>query len=77
MKTESLLEKALESGKFVVTAECGPPKGADKEILIKKGKSLLGWIDAVNVTDNQTAIVRMSSVAACCVDCGVARMVSP
>ncbi len=65
MKTESLLEKALESGKFVVTAECGPPKGADTEILIKKGKSLLGWIDAVNVTDNQTAIVRMSSVAAC------------
>ncbi len=65
MKTESLLEKALESGKFVVTAECGPPKGADTEVLIKKGKSLLGWIDAVNVTDNQTAIVRMSSVAAC------------
>ena len=65
MKTESLLEKALESGKFVVTAECGPPKGADTEILIKKGKSLLGWVDSVNVTDNQTAIVRMSSVAAC------------
>jgi methylenetetrahydrofolate reductase (NADH) len=65
LKTESLLEKALESGKFVVTAECGPPKGADTEVLIKKGKSLLGWIDAVNVTDNQTAIVRMSSVAAC------------
>ena len=65
MKTESLLEKALESGKFVVTAECGPPKGADTEILIKKGKSLLGWVDAVNVTDNQTAIVRMSSLAAC------------
>ncbi|MCX5873845.1 MAG: methylenetetrahydrofolate reductase [Deltaproteobacteria bacterium] len=65
MKTESLLEKALESGKFAVTAECGPPKGADTNILIEKGKSLLGWVDAVNVTDNQTAIVRMSSVAAC------------
>jgi len=65
VKTESLFEKALESGKFVVTAECGPPKGSDTDILIKKGKSLLGWVDAVNVTDNQTAIVRMSSVAAC------------
>lgn len=65
MKTESLLEKALESGKFAVTAECGPPKGSDTNILIEKGKSLLGWVDAVNVTDNQTAIVRMSSIAAC------------
>lgn len=65
MKTESLLEKALESGKFVVTAECGPPKGSDTDSLIKKGKVLLGWVDAINVTDNQTAIVRMSSIAAC------------
>ncbi|MFH0957328.1 MAG: methylenetetrahydrofolate reductase, partial [Pseudomonadota bacterium] len=65
MKTESLLEKALAEGRFAVTAECGPPKGSDCDILIKKGKSLLGWVDAVNVTDNQTAIVRMSSLAAC------------
>jgi len=34
VKTESLFEKALESGKFVVTAECGPPKGSDTDILI-------------------------------------------
>ncbi|MGC8657661.1 MAG: methylenetetrahydrofolate reductase [Desulfomonilaceae bacterium] len=67
MKTESLLEKALKSGKFVVTAECGPPKGSDTDILVKKGKSLLGWVDAINVTDNQTAIVRMSSIAACAI----------
>lgn len=67
MKTESLLEKALENGVFAVTAECGPPKGPDAEILIKKGKALLGWVDAVNVTDNQTAIVRMSSLAACAI----------
>lgn len=65
MKTESLLEKAFEKGTFAVTAECGPPKGSDADILIRKGKSLLGWVDAVNVTDNQTAIVRMSSLAAC------------
>ena len=65
MKTESRLEKVLKEGRFAVTAECGPPKGANVEILKEKGKSLLGFIDAVNVTDNQTAIVRMSSVAAC------------
>lgn len=65
MKTESNLEKVLASGRFAVTAECGPPKGSDTAILMEKAKSLLGHIDAVNVTDNQTAIVRMSSIAAC------------
>ncbi len=65
MKTESHLENVLKAGRFAVTAECGPPKGSDVEVLRTKGQSLLGIIDAVNVTDNQTAIVRMSSVAAC------------
>ncbi len=64
MKTESRLEKVLEAGHFAVTAECGPPKGADISVLEKKGQFLLGCVDAVNVTDNQTAIVRMSSTAA-------------
>jgi len=67
VKTESRLEKVLAAGHFAVTAECGPPKGADKAALETKGKSLLGYVDAVNVTDNQTAIVRMSSVAACAI----------
>jgi len=65
VKTESRLEKVLAAGHFAVTAECGPPKGSDLAVLEKKGKALLGYIDSVNVTDNQTAIVRMSSVAAC------------
>ncbi len=64
MKTDSRLEKVLTAGHFAVTAECGPPKGSDVASLQKKGKSLLGYVDAVNVTDNQTAIVRMSSLAA-------------
>lgn len=64
MKTESRLEKTLNAGHFAVTAECGPSKGADVDALKQKGQYLLGRIDAVNVTDNQTAIVRMSSVAA-------------
>lgn len=64
MKTESRLEKILSAGHFAVTAECGPPKGCDASVVENKGKTLLGFVDAVNVTDNQTAIVRMSSVAA-------------
>jgi methylenetetrahydrofolate reductase (NADPH) len=65
VKTESRLEKVLSTGQFAVTAECGPPRGADVAALEKKGRYLLGYVDAVNVTDNQTAIVRMSSLAAC------------
>ena len=61
----SNLKKVLEIGKFAVTAECGPPKGADPESVLKKAKLLKNKVDAVNVTDNQTAIVRMSSLAAC------------
>jgi methylenetetrahydrofolate reductase (NADPH) len=65
MSEKSRLQKVLESGGFAVTAECGPPRGADKEVIIRKGSLLKGYVDAVNVTDNQTAIVRMSSIAAC------------
>ena len=64
MKTESRLEKVLKAGHFAVTAECGPPKGADVSVVETKARHLVGCVDAVNVTDNQTAIVRMSSVAA-------------
>ncbi len=62
---QSNLQKVLESGVFAVTAECGPPRGASAGVIIEKGKLLKGYVDAVNVTDNQTAIVRMSSLAAC------------
>lgn len=58
------LEKILSGGGFAITAECGPPRGADAEVIRKKAKVLNGYVDAVNVTDNQTAIVRMSSIAA-------------
>jgi len=61
----SQLKKVLEKGEFAVTAECGPPKGADAEAVLKKAETLRGKVDALNVTDNQTAIVRMSSLAAC------------
>ena len=65
MKEMSHLKQILERGEFAVTAECGPPKGADPEVVLKKGELLRDKVDAVNVTDNQTAIVRMSSLAAC------------
>jgi len=59
------LKQILGQGHFAVTAECGPPKGADPEIILKKAEYLKDKVDAINVTDNQTAIVRMSSLAAC------------
>lgn len=67
MKVEytSKLQQILSKGEFAVTAECGPPRGANSEVVIKKGETLKGYVDAVNVTDNQTAIVRMSSISAC------------
>ncbi len=65
MKTESVLEKVFASGELAVTSECGPPRGALAEKIIEKAKMLQGYVDAVNVTDNQTAMVRMSSFAAC------------
>jgi len=69
----SQLKKVLEKGEFAVTAECGPPKGADPGSVTKKAELLKGKVDAVNVTDNQTAIVRMSSLAACALlkECGL------
>jgi len=64
MKSESNLEKVLTSGAFAVTGELGPPRGADAAIVHEKAQHLKGRVDAVNVTDNQTAMVRMASWAA-------------
>jgi 5,10-methylenetetrahydrofolate reductase len=65
MKAGTNLEKVLENGRFAVTAEAGPPKGTSPAVVQRKGEQLRHCCDAVNVTDNQTAIVRMSSVAGC------------
>jgi len=65
VKNASRLKRILDAGKFAITAECGPPKGADPAVIFEKGEKLKGHVDAVNVTDNQTAIVRMASLAAC------------
>jgi methylenetetrahydrofolate reductase (NADPH) len=65
MKTESKLEKILASGQLAVTSECGPPRGALAHKVREKAEMLRDCVDAVNVTDNQTAMVRMSSLPAC------------
>jgi methylenetetrahydrofolate reductase (NADPH) len=66
MKTvpESNLSRTLAAGEFALTAEIGPPRGPDPAGVIKKAKVLKGVADAFNVTDNQTEVVRMSSIAA-------------
>ncbi len=63
MKSGSKLEKVLQAGHFAFTGELGPPRGANAEAVRKKAGHLKGLVDAVNITDNQTAVVRMSSWA--------------
>lgn len=63
MKSGSRLERILTEKKFAVTGELGPPRGADVNIIKEKAKHLIGMVDSVNVTDNQTAMVRMASWA--------------
>ena len=73
MKSDSRLEKVLTAGKFAVTAELGPPQNANPEAVKKKAQHCLGNVEGANITDNQTAIVRMSSIAAAAIaiSCGV------
>ena len=60
----SKLEKIFKSGQKAVTGECGPPRGADADHFRHKANFLKDVVDAVNVTDNQTAVVRFCSMAA-------------
>jgi methylenetetrahydrofolate reductase (NADPH) len=65
MDSISNLGKVLSQGSFALTSEIGPPKGSDPQKIIKKAEILKGYADAFNITDNQTAVVRMSSIAGC------------
>ena len=58
------LRATLAAGRFAVTAEIGPPRGADAGAVVAKAEMLRGWVDAANVTDNQGAHVRMGSLGA-------------
>ena len=65
LKSGSNLEKILKAGYFAFTGELGPPRGTDVSIIREKAAYLKGTVDTVNITDNQTAVVRMASWAAC------------
>jgi methylenetetrahydrofolate reductase (NADPH) len=62
LKTDSGLEKLLNNGVFAVTAELGPPNSADPSRIDKKIDYLKGAIDAANITDNQSAVAKISSI---------------
>jgi methylenetetrahydrofolate reductase (NADPH) len=63
IKAGSRLEKVLNAGHFALTVEVGPPRGSNPEDVLRKARELKGIADGYNVTDNQTAVVRMSSIA--------------
>lgn len=60
------LQHAFKSGEFVITSEVGPPKGADVTEMLETAEVLRGRVHAVNVTDNQAAVMRLCTLAACC-----------
>ena len=59
------ITELFDNGQFVVTAEVGPPKGIHMDHLIEEAKTYLSGITAVNVTDNQSSVMRMGSLPAC------------
>lgn len=65
VKTPSKLEKILAAGHLAVTSECGPPRGSDLEVITRKANMIKDFVDAINITDNQTSVTRLCSLAAC------------
>jgi methylenetetrahydrofolate reductase (NADPH) len=65
LNTPSNLEKVLKAGHLAVTSECGPPRGTDLGIIEKKAQMIKDYVDAINITDNQTSVTRLCSLASC------------
>jgi methylenetetrahydrofolate reductase (NADPH) len=63
--TPSHLQKIMAAGHLAVTSECGPPRSCDPSVIERKATLLKDHVDAINVTDNQTSVVRMCSLASC------------
>jgi methylenetetrahydrofolate reductase (NADPH) len=57
------LKEKIESNRFILCGEIGPPQSCDGDVIRKKARHFKDYVDAVNITDNQTAIVRLSSIA--------------
>jgi len=62
-KTPSRLEKILAAGHLAVTSECGPPRGSNGDAITKKAEMIKDYVDAINITDNQTSVTRLCSLA--------------
>ena len=62
-KTPSRLEKILAAGHLAVTSECGPPRGSNGDAITKKAEMIKDYVDAINITDNQTSMTRLCSLA--------------
>ena len=65
LNTASKLEKVLKAGHLAVTSECGPPRGSDLGVIEKKAQMIKDHVDAINITDNQTSVTRLCSLASC------------
>jgi methylenetetrahydrofolate reductase (NADPH) len=65
LHTSSKLEKILKAGHLAVTSECGPPRGSDLGVIEKKAQMIKDYVDAINITDNQTSVTRLCSLASC------------
>ncbi|GAI23172.1 unnamed protein product, partial [marine sediment metagenome] len=61
----SLFEEKLYSGEFLVTTEVGPPKGVDISEMVHHIDLLKGKVDAINVTDHQSSVMRFPSLGGC------------
>ncbi len=59
------VKEAFESGEFVVTGECGPPKGTDIREMLHHAEGMLGYVNGINVTDNQSSVMRIGSLPVC------------
>ncbi|PHR28139.1 MAG: 5,10-methylenetetrahydrofolate reductase [Desulfotalea sp.] len=65
IRTASKLEKILKNGHMAVSSECGPPRSSDAKGIIEKAHLIKDHVDCINVTDNQTSVTRLCSLAAC------------
>ena len=59
------IRKKLESGEFIVTSEIGPPKGTDVKEILEDAELIKGRVDGINVTDLQSSVLRVGSLAVC------------
>jgi methylenetetrahydrofolate reductase (NADPH) len=65
LRTPSKLERVLAAGHMAVTSECGPPRGSDAGEITNKARMIRDHVDAINITDNQTSVTRLCSLASC------------